>query len=125
MQRLWIGLGALSGFKAVVIAAFMAHGLGWLDPAALRMVRSANDMQIWHALALVAVGVWAPRGGMLADLAGAAFLAGSVLFCGAVYLVGLTGVGLGPVAPTGGVLLMLGWLLLAASALRVAGPGAG
>ena len=120
MQRLWIGLGALSGFKAVAIAAFAAHGLAWLDPAALRMVRSAIDMQMWHALALLAVGVWAQRGGQLADLAGAAFLARSILFCGSVYLLGLTGISLGPVAPIGGVLLMLGWLLLAVSAWRAA-----
>lgn len=41
-----------------------------------------------------------------------------VLFCGAVYAQGFTGTSLGPVAPTGGTLLMLGWLLLGLSALR-------
>ena len=49
--------------------------------------------------------------------AGWAFLAGLVLFCGAVWSVALTGRSLGPVAPTGGLLLMLGWLLLAVSAV--------
>jgi uncharacterized membrane protein YgdD (TMEM256/DUF423 family) len=44
---------------------------------------------------------------------------GMLLFCGAVYSLGIAGVSLGRVAPTGGTLLMLGWLLLGASALRV------
>ena len=41
-----------------------------------------------------------------------------LLFCGALYWHGLTGVSLGSIAPTGGTLLMLGWLLLGASAVR-------
>jgi uncharacterized membrane protein YgdD (TMEM256/DUF423 family) len=41
-----------------------------------------------------------------------------VLFCGAVYSLALAGVSWGFLAPTGGILLMIGWLLLGASALR-------
>jgi len=58
------------------------------------------------------------RGGRLAHAAALAFALGMVLFCGAVYAQGFTGTSLGPVAPTGGTLLMLGWLLLGLSALR-------
>lgn len=119
MQRLWIGLGAVAGFCAVVMAALAAHALpGRLDPAALVMVHSALRMQGWHALALLGCGLWAVRGGRLADGAGAAFVAGMLLFCGAVYAQALAGLHLGLVAPAGGLLLMLGWALLAASALR-------
>jgi len=75
-------------------------------------------MQGWHALALLGAGLWAARGGRLADAAAAAFVIGMLLFCGAVYARGLAGVSLGVVAPTGGTFLMLGWLLLGASALR-------
>jgi uncharacterized membrane protein YgdD (TMEM256/DUF423 family) len=118
MQRIWIILGSLAGCGAVGMAAFEAHGLARLDPAALHIVDSAVRMQGWHALALLAVGLWAPRGGLLADVAGGAFAAGLVLFCGAVYSLGLSGVSWGILAPTGGTLLMIGWLLLGASALR-------
>ena len=76
MQRTWIALGALAGLTAVAMAAVAAHGLGGLDPAAVAMVRSGIEMQGWHALALLACGLWAPRGGRLADAAGAAFAAG-------------------------------------------------
>jgi uncharacterized membrane protein YgdD (TMEM256/DUF423 family) len=116
MQRLWIGFGSLAGFAAVAMAAFAAHGIG--DATALRIVSSGVQMQGWHALALLGVGLWVPRGGHLADAAGAAFAIGLVLFCGAVYSLALAGVSWGLLAPTGGILLMIGWLLLGASALR-------
>ncbi len=117
MQRLWIALGALAGLTAVAMAALAAHGLGDLDPPSLTMMRNAIEMQGWHALALLACGLWVPRGGRLADWAGAAFAAGIVLFCGAVYALGLAGMHLGIMAPIGGSLLMVGWLLLGLSAL--------
>ena len=77
MQRIWIALGALAGLTAVAMAALAAHGLDWLDPAALAMMRSAIEMQGWHALALLACGLWSPSGGRLADWAGAAFALGT------------------------------------------------
>lgn len=116
MQRIWIGLGSLAGFGAVAMAAFAAHGIS--DPTALRVVSSGVQMQGWHALALLGVGFWTPRGGRWAQVAGLAFAVGLVLFCGAVYSLGLTGMSWGILAPTGGISLMLGWLLLAVSALR-------
>jgi uncharacterized membrane protein YgdD (TMEM256/DUF423 family) len=115
MQRIWIALGSLAGFGTVVMAAVAAHGL---DGPAQRMVGSAVQMQGWHALALLAAALWSPLGGRLADAAALAFAVGTVLFCGAVYVQGLTGTSLGLVAPTGGIILMIAWLLLALSALR-------
>ncbi len=70
MQRLWIALGALAGLTAVAMAALAAHGLDWLDPAALQMVRNTLEMHGWHALALLACGLWAPRGGTAGGLGG-------------------------------------------------------
>ena len=115
MERVWIGLGALSGLTGVAMAAATAHLLA--GPAA-EVAGRAVQMQGWHALALVATGIWAPRGGVAAHLAGAAFALGSLFFCGAVYALALGGMHLGPLAPTGGTLLMLGWALLGLSALR-------
>ena len=116
MERFWIALGALAGLTAVAMAALAAHGLEWLEPARLQMVRNSVEMHGWHALALLACGFWAPRGGRLVNWAGCAFGVGIVLFCGAVYSIGLTGGRLAILAPIGGMLLMLGWLLLGFSA---------
>jgi len=118
--RIWIATGSLAGFGAVAMAAIAAHALPRrLDARALHAVDSAIQMQGWHALALVLIGVLVARGGpaLLVNLAGAAFLLGLLLFCGSIYLGELAGVRIGPTAPAGGILLMLGWLLLAASAI--------
>jgi uncharacterized membrane protein YgdD (TMEM256/DUF423 family) len=116
MQRIWIVLAGLAGCGAVAMGAYEAHGMS--DPVAQRIVDSGVRMQGWHALALLGVALWTPRGGRLAHAAAAAFVLGMLLFCGAVYALGIGSVSLGRVAPTGGILLMLGWLLLGASALR-------
>jgi len=118
MQRLWIGLGALAGLTAVAMAALAAHGVPWLDPPAQRMLHNALQMHGWHALALLACGLWAPRGGRLVDWAGAAFSLGLLLFCGAVYALVLVGLHIAMLAPIGGMLLMLGWALLGLSTFR-------
>lgn len=117
MERVWIVLGGLIGAAAVAMAALSAHASDGLDPAAVRQMQGAVQMQGWHALALVGCGLWARRGGFLADAAGFAFAIGSVLFCGAVYMLALADARLPGVAPAGGLLLIGGWLLLAASGL--------
>jgi len=114
MHRLWIALGSLSGLVAVAMAAATAHRLA--GPAA-EIAARAVQMQGWHALALIGTGLWAPRGGLAAKLAGAAFALGTIAFCGAVYALALGGLHLGMLAPVGGTLLMLGWALLGLSAL--------
>jgi uncharacterized membrane protein YgdD (TMEM256/DUF423 family) len=118
MARLWIGLGALAGLLAVAMGAVVAHAIP--DDAARGVAHGAVEMQAWHALALLGTGLWAPRGGRLADAAGAAFVVGMLAFCGALYALAFAGVHAGPLAPTGGVLLMLGWALLGVSAIRPA-----
>jgi uncharacterized membrane protein YgdD (TMEM256/DUF423 family) len=105
------------------MAAIAAHALpGRLDARGLAMVNTAIQMQMWHALALVLTGIWcrvAPAAALrLGKLAGAAFIAGLLLFCGAVYSQAIAGIPLGPAAPIGGTLCMAGWVLLAVSALR-------
>jgi uncharacterized membrane protein YgdD (TMEM256/DUF423 family) len=118
MERVWIVLGSLAGGTAVALSALRAHALPQrLDGPALAMIDSALTMQGWHALALLAAALIARRAGVMAHLAGACFAAGIILFCGAVYASAFAGLRFGSVAPAGGTLLMLGWLLLSASAL--------
>lgn len=118
MSRIWVVIGSTYGFGAVAMSAVAAHGLGGLAPEAVQAVRDAVSIQAWHAPALLFVGVWAARGGVLAQLAGLAFAVGTLMFCGAVYALELKGVRLASVAPAGGMTLMAGWVLLALSCLR-------
>ena len=115
--RAWVAAGALAGLLAVAAAAGGAH-LAAGGGTAARAVGSAVQMHGWHALALVGVGLWGTRGGVLGHLAGIAFSLGLLLFCGSIYLGALGGPHIGPVAPVGGTAFMLGWVLLGASALR-------
>jgi len=122
MAALWICIGCLYGALAVAMSAVAAHALPTtMAPRAVASVQSAIQMQGWHAIALVLTGLWmlrAPRASLtLANLAGAAFALGVLLFSGSIYAMTLAGVRLGPTAPAGGLLLIAGWLLLGASAL--------
>jgi uncharacterized membrane protein YgdD (TMEM256/DUF423 family) len=119
MHRLWLTLGALFGLGAVALSAWAAHGApARLDARALMALDNGIRMQGWHALALVGAALWAERrGGTLPHVAAGGFALGLLLFCGAVYASAIGGVSLGPVAPLGGVTLMVAWGLLAASAV--------
>ena len=116
--RVWLALGAVLGGLAVAGAAYAAHAA--VDPARARALASAVQMGGWHALALVAVGLFGLAlpggGGWLLHLAGALFLVGVLLFCGAVYLPLFGGPSLGMTAPVGGSMLIAGWLALAVAA---------
>ena len=114
--RAWVVVGGVAGLLAVAAAAGAAHLAA--DPTEQRALGSAVQMHGWHALALVGVGLWGARGGWLGHAAGVAFALGLLLFCGTIYLGALGGPHLGPLAPVGGTLLMLGWGLLGVSALR-------
>ena len=107
LARLWIFLGACNGLSAVALAAVATH-------TGLPALQSGVEIQGWHAAALLFCGV---RRGRLVDVAGAAFVLGTLLFCAGVYAVAFAGVHLGPVAPAGGVILMLGWVTLGAGAV--------
>ena len=112
--RAWVATGAAAGLLAVAAAAGTTHLAGGDG----RALASAVQMHGWHALALVGAGLWGGRGGRLTHFAAAAFLLGLLLFCGSIYLGAAGGPHLGLLAPVGGTAFMLGWALLAISALR-------
>jgi uncharacterized membrane protein YgdD (TMEM256/DUF423 family) len=123
LSRLWIALGGLAGCSGVGMAAYAAHGLpGRIAPEALAMVQSAVAMQLFHALALTACGIWAEqRPSFAANLAAGGFAFGILGFCGALYARALGGTDLGLAAPAGGISLIAGWVLLGLSALNGGG----
>lgn len=121
MDRLFFLLGALSGFVAVVAGAFGTHALGEaLTPERLEVFETAARYQMYHALALLAVGSLARQRGCRATAAaGWLFAIGTVLFSGSLYALSLTGVrGLGAITPLGGAALLGGWLALAWAGAR-------
>lgn len=113
--RLLMALAALSGLMAVAFGAFGAHGVA--DAQAKAWLQTGAHYQIVHALAaFVAVTVWRMGAGS-ALLPGWLFLAGGLVFALTLYLMGLGGPRwLGAVTPVGGVLMIVGWAVLAWSA---------
>jgi uncharacterized membrane protein YgdD (TMEM256/DUF423 family) len=121
MDRLFLVLGALSGFLAVAAGAFGAHSLrARLAPELLEVFETAARYQMYHALALVAVAWAASRWpGTPITLAGWLLVAGTLLFSGSLYLLSLSGQRwLGAITPLGGVAWLVAWLLLAYTAWR-------
>lgn len=125
--RYWLTIGAVLGFLGVALGAFGAHGLervfqSWdLTPTdvgkRLQNWEVAVRYQMYHALALLAVGLLAERHpSRWLTWAGAAFCLGVLVFSGCLYAYALTGMRvLGMIVPIGGVLLLAGWLGLAVS----------
>src|SRR5689334_1538034 len=115
MDKTFLLIGALAGFLAVAFGAFGAHALrGRLSPEMLVVFETAVRYQMYHALAILAVGlVLARLGGWLFTAAGWLFTAGIVLFSGSLYALALTGVTtLGAITPLGGLAFLAGWACL-------------
>lgn len=114
--------GGVLGLLSVAGGALVAHlPDAMFAPAGRALAREAVEMGMWHAPVLLVVGLLAGRDGgrrRLLLLAGGGFVAGAVLFCGAVAWTGVTGRHPGPVAPAGGSLLMLAWLMLVLDGVR-------
>jgi uncharacterized membrane protein YgdD (TMEM256/DUF423 family) len=121
MDRTWIVLGALLAAVAVAAGAFGAHGLkDRLSAEDLDTYQTAARYHMYHAIGLILAGFCAQRfGGGLVNAAGWLFVAGIVLFAGALYVLALSGVKvLGAVAPVGGAAFIGGWICLALAAWR-------
>lgn len=134
-MKTWLFLAGVNGFLAVAAGAFAAHGLERrLGADALGWIETAARYHLIHALALLAVAWLASletmrpvlalagqeglRSALLGSVAGWAFLAGILLFCGSLYTMALTGQrALGIVTPFGGLAFLIGWAALAGLAL--------
>jgi uncharacterized membrane protein YgdD (TMEM256/DUF423 family) len=121
----WLFIAALLGGLAVACGAFGAHGLKArfaVDDPMLANWETAARYQMYHALALLAVGLLAARSpSRLLNLTGLSMTLGTLIFSGCLYALVLTGERrLGAVVPLGGVLLIVGWVFLAIAAFRSA-----
>ena len=121
MPRTIIAIAAIFGLISVIAGAAGTHALrDTLDADALRTFETAARFQMYHALALLAVGILAMRWqtGIL-TISAALFTLGTILFSGSLYILALSGLGIfGAIAPIGGVSLMAAWASLILAALR-------
>ena len=121
MDRQVFALGSILALLAVAAGAFGGHALkDSLGPDRLDVFKTAAQYQMYHSLALIAVGIAASRwqDGLI-NVAGWLFVAGIVLFSGSLYALAITDVKvLGAITPLGGLCFMAGWLCLALGVWR-------
>lgn len=123
IQRHWVTVAAVNGMIAVIAGAFGAHYLRTrLRPELLNAYEVGVRYEMYHALALLAVAWLASRRpGRLINASGVCMTIGIVLFTGSLYALALTGVTkLGLITPFGGLLLIVGWLLMAVAGTKSA-----
>ena len=115
MNKFFIQSGAILAGLSIAIGAFGSHALKEFLEANHRVdtFETAARYQMYGALSLILTGIiMANFPDKMLRWAGNAFLFGTIIFTGSLYLICATGVTMwGAVAPIGGVGLMLGWIL--------------
>lgn len=114
-ERLLVLAAGLAGCLGVALSAAASHLTGG------GQLQTAAQFLLFHAPALLALAALMAAGVLhrvLGRLAGLALVLGLVLFCGDLSRRAFAGAALAPMAaPTGGFLLMGGWLLAGAAGI--------
>jgi len=110
-RRLVSAIAALFCAISVALGAYAAHAA---QPQARQRLALAAAFAFGHGLALLALRT---REGRVAIAARACFIAGTICFAGSLAGAALLGLPTG-LAPVGGMLLILGWLVAAVDLLR-------
>jgi uncharacterized membrane protein YgdD (TMEM256/DUF423 family) len=127
MLKLFCLAGAVLGFIGVAAGSFGAHGLKDMLEANGQAANWETAVRycLFHAVVMVAIaGLTAAPGassaGSLLAVAAGCFLVGVLIFSGFLGVLALTGIRiLGAIVPIGGVLLLVGWAVLAAAIWRL------
>jgi len=116
----WVGVGALVCALSVLAGAFGAHGLkARLDPAALELWETAARYFMYTGFGLIAVGLAGQVFERPVGAAGWTLLVGGAIFASTVAVLALGGPRwLGAITPIGGVLMVVGFVLLALGSFR-------
>ncbi len=111
-SRALVATGAVLAAMAVALSAYAAHAV---EGVAQQRLDSAAFFAFGHGIALAALSRQTP--GRLGSVALALLLLGTLLFSGSLVAAVFFGAPTG-LAPIGGSLMILSWLLYAASVLR-------
>ena len=125
MKNKWLFIAGLSGFLCVTIGAFAAHGLSKvLEPKELAWIETGVRYQMFHTIAIFAIGILqlcreALVANKIVNLVAGAWAYGILLFSGSLYALALgAGKFLVWVTPIGGTLFLIGWLCLACGGFK-------
>ncbi|NJK90681.1 MAG: DUF423 domain-containing protein [Blastochloris sp.] len=110
-------IAAATGFLAVALGAFGAHGLQGrlLELGTSEVWKTASFYHLCHAVVLLILALALPQARWVFRL----MTLGLLIFSGSLYVLSLSGIKvLGAITPIGGVLLLVAWALLFFSQLR-------
>lgn len=122
MHKTFIKTAALLAAMAVLLGAFGAHKLkDFASVTALATYETAVRYQFYHAFALLLTGILYKEYPFKQVItAGKLFIIGTVIFSGSLYLltyISIAGIDrlkwIGAITPIGGIILIIGWVLLA------------
>ena len=119
MKQLVLIFGTLYGATSVILGAFGAHAFKKILPAEkLMSFETGVKYQMYHALLLVAIGLFLEFQTGLEKSAAWCIILGTFIFSVSIYFLSFAehwGVNLkwlGPITPLGGLLMIVGWFLL-------------
>jgi uncharacterized membrane protein YgdD (TMEM256/DUF423 family) len=117
-KKLWIIISAISGFTAVAIGAFGAHGLREkLSEQMLEVYKTGVLYQLIHTPVLLALSL---NTVLKAKLPSIFFLLGIILFSFSLYLYSTSGnKTFAMITPVGGFCFLIGWLLVIYEAIKM------
>jgi uncharacterized membrane protein YgdD (TMEM256/DUF423 family) len=121
MVKFWLISATIFGFLSVALGAFGAHSLkSLLDDYGKSIYEKAVIYQMFHALALCAVGISQHLiKGLSFSIAGWGFFTGILLFSGSLYVLAVTGMRwLGIITPLGGAAFLFGWVWFALAVIK-------
>ncbi|MCY0875767.1 MAG: DUF423 domain-containing protein [Firmicutes bacterium] len=122
---MFLVIGAVMAFLAVLLGAFGAHALrGKVTAERLASYQTGVQYQMFHGLALLVIGLWTSISPSHQLIIGAwCLVVGIVLFSGSLYLLTVTGVRrFGAITPLGGVAFLGGWVFVFLAALHFVRP---
>jgi uncharacterized membrane protein YgdD (TMEM256/DUF423 family) len=119
--RVLLSIAALALLVATIGGALASHALSGVDERSLQSFGTAVQFLFFHGLGVVVMTLVGLRGigGRWLWLAAGIIVAGALLFCGSIFARTFGApAGIVAVAPYGGVLLMLGWVVFGLSVWR-------
>jgi uncharacterized membrane protein YgdD (TMEM256/DUF423 family) len=117
-KKLWLIISAVSGFTAVAIGAFGAHGLkGKLSAEMIEVYKTGVWYHLIHSVVLLGLSL---NTLIKAKLPLIFILFGIILFSFSLYIYSTSGITFfAMVTPVGGFCFLIGWLLIIYEALKL------
>ncbi len=117
-KKLWIIISAVSGFTAVAIGAFGAHGLReQLTPEMMDVFKTGVLYQFIHTIVILILSL---TNFIKTKIASIFILAGILLFSFSLYIYSTSGIQFfAMITPVGGVCFLMGWLWIIVETIRV------